>query len=401
MRHTLSESILNEMNKTIIIQDKTIKEQQTKLLDKGKQIEELTNKLSTFQTIIKENKELVSELTTKNNLITELQSLMNISTLKFETYITNTNEMNSVIEKKQSRITLLKQKLKETEDKYNELLQQISSLQTNIEYTEQNYLSQINTLKNEITALKESNANLLKSNKQLNEDNIKHITQLNSINTHNESLQQELKHLNNLIINKDKANTKLQTELTIALSQNKDKEIELNKEKQITSDLKYKADNLNKMCTNYEKAYLQSAQEHQLKMNEVCHLKRKILQSKVENKKVVQGLQNKVNNLSKENIDLHSRDNLIKECIEEIKTCTTMLNDNNERKEQVNCEQRHLKELEHKKEQQCKKKINLNGHFTNRLSDDNIKYNECIMSDLKRMLKNVETQKKKYIRSNK
>lgn len=155
------------------------------------------------------------------------------------------------------------------------------------------------------------------------------------------------------------------------------------------------------MCTNYEKAYLQSAQEHQLKMNEVCHLKRKILQNKVENKKVVQGLQNKVNNLSKENIDLHSRDNLIKECIEEIKTCTTMLNDNNERKEQVNCEQRHLKELEYKKEQQCKNKINLNGHFTNRFSNDNVKYNECIMSDLKRMLKNVETQKKKYIRSSK
>ena len=401
MKHTLSESILNEMNKTITIQDKTIKEQQTKLLDKDKQIEELTNKLSSFQTIIKENKELVSELTTKNNLITELQSLMNISTLKFETYITNTNEMSSVIEKKKSKIILLKQKLKETEDKYNELLQQIGSLQTKIEYTEQNYLSQINILKNEITALKESNTNLLKSNKQLNEDNIKHITQLNSINTHNESLQQELKHLNNLIVNKDKANTKLQTELTIALSQNKDKEIELNKEKQITSDLKYKADNLNKMCTNYEKAYLQSAQEHQLKMNEVCHLKRKILQNKVENKKVVQGLQNKVNNLSKENIDLHSRDNLIKECIEEIKTCTTMLNDNNERKEQVNCEQRHLKELEYKKEQQCKNKINLNGHFTNRFSNDNVKYNECIMSDLKRMLKNVETQKKKYIRSSK
>ena len=401
MKHTLSESILNEMNKTITIQDKTIKEQQTKLLDKDKQIEELTNKLSSFQTIIKENKELVSELTTKNNLITELQSLMNISTLKFETYITNTNEMSSVIEKKKSKIILLKQKLKETEDKYNELLQQIGSLQTKIEYTGQNYLSQINTLKNEITALKESNTNLLKSNKQLNEDNIKHITQLNSINTHNESLHQELKHLNNLIVNKDKANTKLQTELTIALSQNKDKEIELNKEKQITSDLKYKADNLNKMCINYEKAYLQSAQEHQLKMNEVCHLKRKILQNKVENKKVVQGLQNKVNNLSKENIDLHSRDNFIKECIEEIKSCTTMLNDNNERKEQVNCGQRHLKELEYKKEQQCKNKINLNGHFTNRFSNDNVKYNECIMSDLKRMLKNVETQKKKYIRSSK
>lgn len=216
MKHTLSESILNEMNKTITIQDKTIKEQQTKLLDKDKQIEELTNKLSSFQTIIKENKELVSELTTKNNLITELQSLMNISTLKFETYITNTNEMSSVIEKKKSKIIVLKQKLKETEDKYNELLQQIGSLQTKIEYTGQNYLSQINTLKNEITALKESNTNLLKSNKQLNEDNIKHITQLNSINTHNESLQQELKHLNNLIVNKDKANTKLQTELTIA-----------------------------------------------------------------------------------------------------------------------------------------------------------------------------------------
>ena len=196
MHHTLSESILNGMNKTIAIQDKTIKDQCTKLTDKDKQIEELSNKLSSCQVIIKENRELLNELTTKNNLIAELQSLMDISALKFETYITNTNEMKAIIEKKKAKIASLKQTLKETECKYNELFQHKNSLQTKIEYIEQNYLSQINTLKSEITALKESNNDLLQSNKQLTEDNIHHIAtiaQLTSITKHNESLQQELK----------------------------------------------------------------------------------------------------------------------------------------------------------------------------------------------------------------
>ena len=46
-------------------------------------------------------------------------------------------------------------------------------------------------------------------------------------------------------------------------------------------------------------------------------------------------------------------------------------------------------------------KVNDKPTYYYRFNEDNVKYNECIMSDLKRMLKNVETQKKKYIRSNK
>ena len=87
MNQILSQSILEEMNKTISAQDNIIQEQYSKILEKNKLIEELTINISTYDKVCKENKSLVEQINAKNKMISDFQSLMDISTAKFETLI--------------------------------------------------------------------------------------------------------------------------------------------------------------------------------------------------------------------------------------------------------------------------------------------------------------------------
>ena len=323
---------------------------QSEIISLHQLIEQLNNRINELETATSDNFQLTNEinrlndiLKEKNKIIAEFQHLAQISTMKFESCINNSQQNQCALEKKTKKLNELKLKYNPLSENYNKLDFEYKKLLNNYNEKCSFENKEISNLNEQLNKIKIENKILKEDNEKLKFKNIEYITEINSLNdkinnitkykiefetvkNESDNLEKEIFEKNNQLNELEKKNEELKIKL-YSLEQN-NKNLSNNE-----IELKQKLNNLQQLCQKFESSYNTSLVDLERKQIELEIMNKDLQKHRKESEGVKEKMNKQINLLKNENSILKNRQSIYQDTLSRFKNYNipkeNMINTNN------------------------------------------------------------------------